>query len=437
LTAIALVAAVVIKNDGNIDVVEAKMKTLARSLAPAFAVVAMAVALVFGTPSGPTTTMAFTGTATIERSVKKGVNANPFARRKQQQQVRLYSSKDFIFSDGLTRLNHIEREYDDIVWRALDRKGNLIRNGTYLAAGAGMVAGSVYGATAFERWARERERKDIEEEIERTGRYVSVDASAVDASYMLTDIDDKGEQVKHAGGSKALPIIPGSIMIQYEIAVFNKAAKASLRQKAESSDFDQVLCEGVQMGLLESTEKEELKDETEEGGLLHEFQSMVMMRVGGKTALQSEAGVLTGRLYLDNMRDAAAAVVNNYTNVKTRDMMLSIFTKPIAEALTLESSQVVITSISANTDVSMGQAGRMRDGKVRNLLKTAAPSFLRWFEQSSSMDDDNFWETKTAQSIDAAPIRTKDDDDGAESDGSGDSPAPGDFPDPAAPDDLA
>jgi len=53
------------------------------------------------------------------------------------------------------------------------------------------------------------------------------------------------------------------------------------------------------------------------------------------------------------------------------------------------------------------------------------------------MDDDSFWETKTAQSIDAAPIRTQDDGDGAEGDGDGDSPAPGDLPDPAAPEDLA
>lgn len=228
-------------------------------------------------------------------------------------------------------------------------------------------------------------------------------------------------------------------MLEYEISsksgLLGGKAAATLRAKAESMEFDQVVCDKVQMGLLESVENDEVKDEAEDDGLLGAFRSMVVLRVAGKTTLSDDAGVLTGRLYLDNMREAAAEIVRNYTNVKTRGLMMSVFAAPIAEALTLDPSQVRITNIAPNTDASMGQAGRLADGKVRNFLNKAAPSFLRWFEQSTDMDDDAFWEVKTAQSIDAAPIRKEEGEDDEDGTGSGDSPKPGNDPDSGSPGD--
>jgi hypothetical protein len=83
----------------------------------------------------------------------------------------------------------------------------------------------------------------------------------------------------------------------------------------------------------------------------------------------------------------------------------------------------------------MGQAGRLKDGKFRRFLNSAAPGVLRWFEQSSGMDDESFWESKIAQSIDAAPIEKPEKEGGPNGagDGSGGSAGPGDDPDSESP----
>merc|ERR1719171_2080294 len=116
-----------------------------------------------------------------------------------------YSSKDYIFSDSLTQVSRLEREFDDILWHSLaNRRLHRARTIANLGEGVLLVAGLRGGLVAYERWQKEEERKDIEEELERTGMYVSVDASSV-----VEFTDAKTGKKSKAGSSKKTSSHPG------------------------------------------------------------------------------------------------------------------------------------------------------------------------------------------------------------------------------------
>ena len=97
--------------------------------------------------------------------------------------ARRFTERGFIFSDALVERTELELELAELdevkTEREWERTASSI--GTY-----GVVAGGVYatvkGLTAIERWMKQQELADIEEERELTGQYISVDAGDVETA---------------------------------------------------------------------------------------------------------------------------------------------------------------------------------------------------------------------------------------------------------------
>jgi len=96
--------------------------------------------------------------------------------------ARRYTSRSYIFSDGLTRRTDLADELEQLDEvksdRAWERTASTLT--TYSFA-AGSIYLTVRGLQGVERWMKQQELKDIEEERELTGQYISVDAGDVDS----------------------------------------------------------------------------------------------------------------------------------------------------------------------------------------------------------------------------------------------------------------
>lgn len=93
-----------------------------------------------------------------------------------------YTERSFIFSDALTAKSALEDELEQLDEDANDRKLQKTASTFALWGGAGaMVYGTIQGLQGIERWMKRQEEKDIEDEMELTGQYVSVDAGDVES----------------------------------------------------------------------------------------------------------------------------------------------------------------------------------------------------------------------------------------------------------------
>lgn len=94
-----------------------------------------------------------------------------------------YTERSFIFSSELTQKSDLATELEELDEvkneRAFERAAS---TATTYAVVAGGVYLAVKGGQSFERYMKQQELKDIEEERELTGQYISVDAGDVDTS---------------------------------------------------------------------------------------------------------------------------------------------------------------------------------------------------------------------------------------------------------------
>lgn len=355
-----------------------------------------------------------------------------FIRRPQQapqQKMIKYSAKNYIFSDDLTSMSRLEREFDDLLWHSLaNRRLHRARTIANLGEGVLLVGALRGGLVAYERWQKEEERKDIEEELERTGMYVSVDASSV-----VEFTDAKTGEKKMADGTKGPAVIPGSIVIHYELPSADAKLAKAVREKVEASEFAPTMLEELQYKF------QDLGELGEERAQLQGLQSLVFPKIPAVQAPAMEAGVIAGRVFLSDLgSDATESVVQGFGNSGTRNMTQAAFRGPLAVALGVEEEQVTITNIVRNRDPLFGDGSKLASGPVRQFLNNRAPSFLRWVESTSAAEDNDFWEAAVTQTIyrDTGAKNSKTDgktgdDKPPSSDGPGDSPgdSPGDDPD--------
>jgi hypothetical protein len=303
------------------------------------------------------------------------------------QKMIKYHSNNYIFSDDLTSVSRLEREFDDLVWYSLaNRRLHRAQTVANLGEGALLVAGVRGGLLAYERWVKEEERKDVEEELERTGMYVSVDASST-----VEFTDAATGKKKKAESKLTKAAIPGSIVIHYELPGSAKLEKA-LRSKVEGPEFASTMLEELQYKFQELGEVE--RDH------MQAFMSVVFPKIPAVQAPKMEAGVIAGRVFLTDVgSEATEAVVTGFGNTGTRSMIQDAFRHPLAAALGVEDDQVMITNIVRNRDELFGDGGKLADGPVRQFLSTRVPSVLRWVESTSAAEDDDFWENAVTQTI--------------------------------------
>jgi len=100
-----------------------------------------------------------------------------------KREARRFTSREFIFSDALTQKSELEEELEELETYKEQNKGQrALQTLVTTGGGLGLVYLSVKGLTNVERWIKQQELRDIEEEIELTGNYISVDASDVDSA---------------------------------------------------------------------------------------------------------------------------------------------------------------------------------------------------------------------------------------------------------------
>lgn len=386
-----------------------------------FAVAATAVMLTTGPAMALSTTEAPMPAAVhrvLPATKKLPRTLKTLIRRPQAptQKMLKYSAKNYIFSDSLTSMSRLEREFDDIVWYGLaNRRLHRARTLANLGEGALLVAGVRGGLLAYERWQKEQERKDIEEELEMTGMYVSVDASSV---VEFTDAAT-GKKKKADSKSDRLPIIPGSVVIHYELPSSNAKLEKAVQNTVEAPEFSTTLLEELQYKFQALGDVERAHMEG--------FMSVVFPKIPTVQPPKMEVGVIAGRVFLTDLgSDATEAVVQGFGNAGTRSMIQDAFRGPLAAALGLEDEQVMITNILRNRDPLYGDGGKIGDGKVRQFLSRRAPGVLRWVESQTSAQDDDFWETAVTQTIyrDTGPTNKDDSKEGdaPNTDSPGDSP---------------
>lgn len=94
-----------------------------------------------------------------------------------------FTDRDFIFSDGLTAKSELMEELEELDLMKEEKKtAKLLQTVTTVGGAFAMVYGTVKGLSGIERWMKQMELRDIEEERELTGQYISVDAGDVDTS---------------------------------------------------------------------------------------------------------------------------------------------------------------------------------------------------------------------------------------------------------------
>jgi len=115
-----------------------------------------------------------------------------------------FTDRDFIFSESLTAKSPLEEELEELETFKAQSKSSRALQGLATTGGAvGLVYLSVKGLSNVERWIKEQELKDIAEEMELTGTYISIDASDVDSAIDPTTGKNmtisKGKSSKAAG----------------------------------------------------------------------------------------------------------------------------------------------------------------------------------------------------------------------------------------------
>jgi len=130
-------------------------------------------------------------------SVGEGVDLDLLLPKKW---ARRFTDRDFLFSDSLTAKSELEEELEELETYKEQSKGTRALQTIATTGGAvGLIYLSVKGLTNVERWIKEQELKDIEEERELTGTYISVDASDVDSAIDPTT----GKNLTISRGGKA------------------------------------------------------------------------------------------------------------------------------------------------------------------------------------------------------------------------------------------
>jgi len=322
----------------------------------------------------------------------------------QQQKMLKYSAKNYIFSDSLTSMSRLEREFDDIFWYTLaNRRQHRTQTLVNLGEGALTVAAARAGLLAWERWNKEKERKDIEEEIEQTGRYISPDASDITESVNATT----GKKSKLVSNTKAA--IPGSFVLHYEIPSGNATLANDLLKKVEEADFANFLLEKLSYQLQDLTNVDRAWMQDKDGN--SNFAGTLFPKIPAVQAPRLEGGAITGRVFFAEFGSpdptgkekldvsATTSVLKGFSNLGSRSQIVDTFRAPLALALGVETEQVQITNIVANRDPLYGAGSKLEDGAVRGFLSKTAPSVLRWVESQSAATDDEFWDRAMTQSI--------------------------------------
>lgn len=373
----------------------------AKSLIYTFVALAATSIMLFASPAGALSTSEAPAPAAVQRlaPVKKfpspltGLIKRPEAS--QQKKIK-YSHKGYIFSDDLTRLSRLDREFDDIVWHSLiNRRQNQVKTLVNLGEGVALVAGVGTAGLAWERYNKEQERKDIEEELELTGRYVSPDASNVKVF-----MDAKTGKVRENTAARR-QAVPESIVVNYEIRSRSAKLEQTLRNKVEGPEFSRAMVDQLQYLFQEFAESK--RDDMKE-----DFETLVTPNIPAAQApMKQLGGVIEGRVFITELgSDVTNAVLKYYGNTATRPTVIEGFQKAVADALGVE-EEVTITNIVRNQDPLFGEGGKLADGKVRQLLSRRASWLLKWIESMSTAEDESFWDTAVTQSIYKDPGQKK------------------------------
>ena len=115
-----------------------------------------------------------------------------------------FTDRDFIFSESLTAKSPLEEELEDLETYKEQSKGTRALQTLATTGGAvGLVYLSVKGLTNVEKWIKNQELKDMQEEMDLTGTYISVDASDVDSA--IDPTTGKNLTISRPGKSSKVP----------------------------------------------------------------------------------------------------------------------------------------------------------------------------------------------------------------------------------------
>jgi DNA-dependent RNA polymerase auxiliary subunit epsilon len=340
-------------------------------------------------------------------SARADEEEKPVQVKKQPQQKMIkYSAKNYIFSDSLTSISPLEREFDDVLWHSLGNR-QAIQRKIFASVGGGLVLVGVgkAGLEGFDRFQKRQDRKDIEEELKNTGRYVSVDASNV--TTFVNAVTGKERKVKET--NKKNQPIKGSLVIHYEIPKAGGGLARNIRKKVEDKEFATKYIDTLQATFMEvqqenkNKKSEAGKDEFTSMKILEGFEGLVSMKIPMVQAPTKQGGVIKGRVYFTEFKKKDMdTILRGYGNAGSREAIREAFGGALSEVFGIEDrarGKVMIMNIVQNRDPEFGEGGRMKNRAVRQLLSNAAPWFLRWIESTDAAGDDGFWETDVMQSV--------------------------------------
>jgi len=119
-----------------------------------------------------------------------------------KKMARRFTDRDFIFSESLTEKSDLEEELEDLETYKEQSKGSRALQTVATTGGAlSLVYLSVKGLSNVERWIKMQELRDIQEEMDLTGTYISVDASDVDSA--IDPTTGKNMTISRGKSSKA------------------------------------------------------------------------------------------------------------------------------------------------------------------------------------------------------------------------------------------
>lgn len=97
--------------------------------------------------------------------------------------ARQFTSEKFIFSDSLTSRSPLQEELEELDMLKDERSSEgQLRGVVTLGGSAGLLYGIGKGLQSVERYFRNQEKRDIAEEMELTGQYISFDAGEVEGA---------------------------------------------------------------------------------------------------------------------------------------------------------------------------------------------------------------------------------------------------------------
>jgi hypothetical protein len=119
----------------------------------------------------------------MERSEEPRSNEIDMDAIVSKKRARRYTERDFIFSDELTSKPELIEELEELDALKETNKVAMLAQSAVTTGGAiGFVYFSVKGLRGIDRWMKQQELDDIEEERRMTGQYISVDATDVDTA---------------------------------------------------------------------------------------------------------------------------------------------------------------------------------------------------------------------------------------------------------------